>query len=135
MALDSLLRKGVALANRVTASLQVEVSHSAWIGSDSYDKPAFALPVPYDAIVERGKKAVRTTTGEEIVPRYVITFLRPIERNGTAGRDEPIDPRDLLTLPDGTSGKILQLPDGVLDPATNAPYATVVALGPEAVNG
>ena len=35
MALDDLVRSGVALANTLTSSLQVSVSHYRWAGQDN----------------------------------------------------------------------------------------------------
>jgi hypothetical protein len=129
MALDSLVRKGVALANKLTTSLQLEVSHEAWIADDGEGQPQYALPVPYTAIVEEGGKARRSPTGEVVYPQFSLTFLTPIEPNGASGRQEPIDPRDRLTLPDGRTGPILGAPSGVADPETNAAYAKEVAIG------
>jgi hypothetical protein len=128
MALDSILRSGVALANRMTGSLQAVVTHEAWTGTDTFNKPTYATAVSRPAIVDLNQRRSIERDGTVIVSRASITFLSPIAANGASGRREPIDPRDRLTLPDGTTGPILEVA-GAVDPTTGYPYAPTVALG------
>ena len=57
-----------------------------------------------------------------------LTFVRPIPDEGTAGRREPIDPRDKITLPDGTAGPIINT-GGLVSGGTGKPYMLEVWLG------
>ena len=57
-----------------------------------------------------------------------VTILQPITANGTSGRTEPVDPRDKVTLPDGTVGPILDVA-GLVNPDTGYPYMFEIWLG------
>lgn len=125
----------MALANTITAPLQVNVTFEAWVGSGDYGTDSlYAEPLALPAIVEMKQQLRRSYSGEEVQQRAVVTFLAPVRPNGAAGRREPIDPRDRITLPDGTTGPILDA-QGLADPATGAPYFQVVALGGTALVG
>jgi hypothetical protein len=128
MALDALIRSAVATANRATASLQATVTHEAWIASDSFGAPVFATAVQRQALVEYRQQLRRANDGQEVMQRARVTFVEPVSANGAADRREPIDPRDRIVLPDGTTGPILDVA-GMADPSTGAPYALEVALG------
>lgn len=128
MGLDGMVRSAVATAKSVAASLQVEVQHEAWIDDDSRGDAQFAAAVARPALVTMKQTRVTLPNGEVLESRAVVTFLEPVPANGAANRREPIDPRDRITLPDGTTGPILQV-SGPIDPATNAPYMVKVMLG------
>jgi hypothetical protein len=128
MGLDTLVRGTVATANRVTSSLQVTVMHRAWIGRDVNTKPRYGDPIARKALVERKQRWFRSPSGENVQSRTYIAFLEPIPANGADTRQEPIDGRDVLTLPDGTTGPILDV-SGFMDPGTGAPYYAEVYLG------
>jgi hypothetical protein len=70
----------------------------------------------------------RMANGQEVMQRATVTFIGPVTANGAVDRQEPIDPRDKITLPDGSTGSILSI-EGVADPSTSYPYMFVVALG------
>ena len=129
MALDTILRKGVALANTLTAALQDTVKHEAWIGHDGFAKPTYdPSSINRQAIVEMDQRLIRLADGQEVQQRARVTVIGPITGNGANGRKEPVDPRDRITLPDGTTGPILDV-KGVSDPSTGAPYAYTIILG------
>jgi hypothetical protein len=133
MGLDDIVRNAVATANSVTRTLQTTVTHRAWTGQDGYGKPTFASPVTRSAVVELTQALskpvlVRTSTGQEKAARAKVLFLTPIAANGASGRTEPIDPRDEITLPDGTTGPILSI-EGTVDPDTSRPFAAEVWIG------
>jgi hypothetical protein len=118
MGLDAIVRRAVAKANTITASLQVEVTHEARTGQDTYGAPTFAAAVARPAIVERKQKLIRDTNGQERLSQHKVTFLQPVT----------LDVRDRITLPDGTTGPILDIA-GLVDAGTNAPYYAEVLLG------
>jgi len=134
MALDAIIRSGLATIDKVFDSLQTKatpttVSHLAWIGNQEDGTASYAAPVPLKALVVYEEKEHSTPTGIETITSPVLIFPRAVPPNGTAGRKEPFDPRDIMTLPDGTTGQVSSTPSGVVDPSTNRPYMAVVRLG------
>lgn len=128
MSLDSIVRKGVALANRVTGPLQVNIVHEAWLsslpgGDYTYDTPTTRL-----AIVEYGIYLRTMSDGRQIQATAHVTFPYPLVANGAPGRDEPIDVRDRITLPRGGTSEIVDV-RGFVDARTLLPYMTEVWLG------
>lgn len=131
MGLGSILRSAVATAHRVTHGsdgVQTAVTFEAWTGLDGYGKPTFAVAKTLTAVVERQQRLIRTNTGQDLMSRMRVLVLDPPKAHGATGRTEPIDPRDRLTLPDGTTGLILDV-DGVIDPTTERPFAYEVWVG------
>jgi hypothetical protein len=128
MALADIVRSGVALANTLTASLQVSVQHKAWTGSDAYGAPTYADAIVRNGLLEAKTRVLRRPNGEEVLQQSQLTILEPVAANGAAGRAEPIDPRDRFVLPDGTEKAALDV-SGLADPSTGAPYGFEVALG------
>lgn len=128
MDLGSIFRSAVATADQVARSAQVAVSHEAWTGADNYSKPTYAAAVSRLAVVSMKQRMRRMPDGREVVQRAVVTFVGPVAANGAAGRREPVDPRDRITLPSGFTGPILDV-EGAVDPATGAPYTVKVTLG------
>lgn len=128
MSLRDIIKNAVAIADTVTAPLQVAVDHYAWTGSDDFSKPTYARPVSRLAVVEELQRYRRTETGQEIVQKASITFIRPISANGASQRREPIDPRDKIVLANGYTGPILNV-QGITDPGTDQPYMLEVILG------
>lgn len=120
MALDDLIRKGVALANSQTASLQVTVLHSHWDGVslDAYGNPAMGAPVARKALYERKQKLIRTLAGDEVMSQGYMAFLEPVT----------IHPNDVLMPPDGRTGPILNM-SGFVDAGTGQPFLQEVWLG------
>lgn len=128
MGFDRLIRRMVAVANNLTSSLQCDVSHYAWTGSDEFSKPTYATAVTRKAIVSYDQKEHRMSGGNEIVQKASIVFVGPISSNGASDRREPIDNRDKIVLPNGYTGPIIEI-IGVSDPSTGAPYALEVLMG------
>jgi hypothetical protein len=126
--LADIIRNAVAIADSATDTLQPKVRHAAWIGNDGEGGYQYASAVQRPALVERKQKLVRKADGEQVLSTHVVTFLRPIKKNGAAGRQEPIDPRDRITLPDGTTSNILSV-NAFVDKDTGAGYLHEVYLG------
>lgn len=124
MDLADVVRNAVALANRVTTSLQAEVTHEPWIGKDKYGKPLYDNPVRRLALIQKNTSNVG---GQQLVQGATITFIYPIDPNGANLRQEPIDPRDKITLPDGWTQPIASV-SGITDPLTGMPYLYEVTL-------
>jgi hypothetical protein len=129
MALDDVLRSGIATINKVTKSLQVNVQHRAWVKAKGDGEDKLDPPILRPAIVEYKRRMVRTATGDVVQQNASILFVELIEPNGAPGRREPIDPRDEITLPDGHCGPILMVVGPPTDPDTSRPYMLEVSLG------
>jgi hypothetical protein len=73
-----------------------------------------------------------TRSGTIVVPMANLIFLDlpMLKTTPNAGqtRQQPIDMRDIITLPNGDSAPVVDM-SGFGDPATNAPYAPTVTLG------
>lgn len=134
MSLATTLKKGVALANKLTKSLQVTVIHKRWTGIDSDGEDIVDSGVNLSALVEFKTKFLRRTGGQqyntagEEIQQAVITIIGPVTDFVAEGRTNPIDVRDQFILPDGSSGPVLHV-EGVVDPSTDSPYTYKVSLG------
>jgi len=131
MSLATLLQSGVKIANNLTASLQVKIKREAWIGSDQFGKKQYAAADYLDCIVDETLKEIQNTAGQTIAISATLTIVGDVLPNGAAGRREPIDPRDRITMPDGSIGPIVQSPFGsVINPLTGRGFVQVVMIGP-----
>lgn len=128
MGFDTLVRNGVALTKKLTASLQVVCTHEAWISRDVHAKPTYAAGVARSGVLEQKQVWVKTPTGNHIETRPTFLILEPISDNGALTRREPIDPRDRFTLPDGTKAFAVDV-EFIVDPSTGDPYAYQITLG------
>ncbi len=128
MSLAGTIRSAVATADKVTKSLQENVAHRAWVSADMMGKMTFDPPISRKAIVEQAIKERRLPDGRLVMTSAKITFLEVILPNGAAKRQEPVDPRDRITLADGTSGPILNI-TGLRDPEKSRPYLLEIWLG------
>jgi len=118
MGLDAVIRNAVALADKVTASLQVDVVHEPFDSVDSYNKPSYLDPVKRKAIVEHTTRVVHSIHGEELLATSKVTFLRNVV----------IRVRDRVTLPDG-SIVFVQATRMVVDPITKNGYVPEAWVG------
>jgi hypothetical protein len=119
MGYDTLVRSAVALASRVTTSLQATVTHTpATAALDSEGRAVPGTPVQRPAIVEYRQALVKQPDGTLIKSRATVTFLGPVA----------LTLLDTLVLPDGSTGALLAI-GGEVDPTTGAPYAPTVWLG------
>lgn len=128
MGVLDILRNGIALADSLTADLQDTVTHEAWTGQDFNGKPTYAVGITRAAIVERKQRLIKGIDGREVMSTHYVGFIRPISPNGAAGRQEPVDPRDRITLSNGSTGPIVSL-DGFMDRAFDRPMYTQIYLG------
>lgn len=119
-------------------SMKQDVTHTPWVGQDGKGGDHFGTPQTLRALVEfKGAGTVRVTpSGVTIVVMAELTFLDPIPETATEDpkfiREGPIDGRDKLTLPDGSTGIGVVISDsgsGFVDSGTGNPFATTVTLG------
>jgi hypothetical protein len=127
MSLLNVVRSAVKTADLATRPLQATVSYQRYTGQDAFGDPSFAASVSLLAIVDWRARQRRTATGVLTVSRAMVTFLDASAlAAATAGNG--IDDKDVLTLPDGTTGPILDL-GGFVDAGTGLPIATEAFLG------
>lgn len=142
--LAAIIRSGVSIADTITfgGGVQLWVVHEAWIsGGEMGD--VYADPVQIRAVVDRSnKQTMRGTT--MLFIGASLTFTTSPEHTLTSGdvavdtsqitppRTGPIDARDKITLPDGWTAQVVDIPEGVIDPGTGRGFAPVVFLGSEA---
>jgi hypothetical protein len=127
VSLLDVLRTGVKIADGVTKPLQATVTYERYIGENWQGSKTFAAPIPMKAIVDWKQKQVRTMSGILSVSRASVMFLS-IQAVVIATSGEGIDDSDKITLPDGTTGPILDM-SGFVDANTGHPIATEVYLG------
>lgn len=125
---SNFIRLGAKLADQFTRDGQSEVTHEAWIGQDKFGKETYAAPVTLRGAIDSRQRLIVTTGGKTITIMSTITFTQAIAPNGAAGRREPIDPRDRITLPNGFSGPIIDT-GAPIDPKTGMGYIQQVMLG------
>ena len=131
MGYEDLTRAGVALASSQFETMKVNVTHEAWIGQDGEGGDQFASPVTRRALVDLTKRQRMTGSGQLVMTFAAVTFLDPIaDTTPNAGqvRQQPIDPRDVITLPDGGTAPIVQA-GAFADSATERPFFQEVVLG------
>jgi len=119
----------VEAARASTESLQVNVVHEAWVGQDALGAPSpFASPILRKCFVQEGAFHVKRADGQIITTKARLGFVGPVEPNGAPGRQEPIDPRDVFTLPSGLKAKAVEVPGAMTNPLTGQPYVRTVWL-------
>lgn len=128
MAFDDIIRQGVALAHSLTTSLQANVVLHRWSQSSGFGEAVYAAPITVTALIEQKQRLHAMSSGQTILTRAKITILTPLAPLGASGRTEPIDVRDKLILPDGTTGPIVDV-EGLVDPDTNRPYLYEIWMG------
>lgn len=128
--LADIIRGIVGVADTVTRSAQVDVIHQQWASQDTMGKVTFSPPagVIRKAVVERKTRLVKKANAQDIEAKHYVLFVHPIPPLGAAGRQEPVDERDQITLPGGLTGPIAEINE-VLDPATGRGYVTEVWMG------
>lgn len=127
MSLLDVLRSGVRIADGVTKPLQAIVTLERYSGEDSYGTKTYTGVVKLRAIVDWKQKQVRTQTGILSVSRASVMFIDAAALK-KATNNEGIDDNDRITLPDGTTGPILDM-SGFIDAGTKLPLATEVYIG------
>ena len=132
MSLLNTLRSAVKIADKVTKSVQAEVQFRHYLGADDYGAKSYTPAVGQPALLLRAvvdwkQKQVRTQAGILSVSRASVTFL-DVNAVAAATNNEGIDDHDIIILPDGTTGPILDMA-GFIDAGTGQPLATEIFLG------
>ena len=119
MALDTVVRSAVGVANSVTGALQVDVTHLTGQTVDKYNKRTGGTTTTRQAIVDYKVRKIRLRDGTEHLSRADVFFIGNVTVLVT----------DVITLPDGTTGPILDI-GGLADPENAGDrFYTSVMLG------
>jgi hypothetical protein len=132
MSLLDVLRSAVVIADQQTKAIQATVKYRHYVSSSDegdaiYNPPVGQPELELKAIVDWKQKMLRTMEGEQSVSRAVVTFL-DVNAVAAATNNEGFDDNDIIILPDGTTGPILDM-SGFIDAGTGQPLATEVFLG------
>ena len=128
MSFATSLRSGLKIIANQTRTVQGIVKHYAWTGQDQFGNESYAYPVDRKAIITERIQDRPGQSGQVTRTTAHLLFLDPIEPNGTPGRLEPIDTRDKIVLPDGSSNPIVET-NGLVDPDTTRPFFMEIWLG------
>lgn len=114
-------------------TMKMDITFKAWIGQSGSGKPEYATPRTIRGLVDfAGRGAMRyTSAGVLIMQLCVIQFVDIIgdtTPNTGQDRSQPVDGRDILTLPDGSTAPVADT-GGFGDSGTGQPFALSVTLG------
>lgn len=112
-------------------SMKLNVTFLAWTGQDGHGTPTYAAPRTLRALVDLTKQRKYTPSGVLVMTFATLTFLDPIEDTTPTSpwvREQPIDPRDVLTLPDGGTAPIVHT-GGFADSQTGRGFVQDTILG------
>jgi hypothetical protein len=130
MGFEKTLRAGIKTAQKLLNSMEVDIYIQPWISQTANGTVTYGAKKKVRVLWD---KTVRTVyaDGREIVGQGTMQILTTMKANGAAGRQEPVDTRDLLVVVDsGAMIPILHV-DGAIDPGTMMPYAPELFLGTE----
>lgn len=129
----NVLEAGIKVLDSLIPGVKTTFLLEQFTGVDANGDETYAAPIDdIDAVVDYTNK-VTLRNGQMVSISATLTILKPIPFNNTLTdppRRNPIDPRDRITLPDGTTGKILSVPGAVNNPSTGTGFIQVVEIGP-----
>jgi hypothetical protein len=132
-ALADLIRDGIALAHSLTDTLQSSIELHQWVGSDANGKERYATPpLTLSAVVDHESSVVKTADGQDVKAATYVLILQlvpsAVEVDSDNPRRNPVDERDKIILPDGSTGPILKV-KGFVDSETNLRFYSEIWLG------
>lgn len=129
MSLLDTLRGAVKTIDKVTKDIQPFVTFNKGVASnDGFGTITYPTSVQLQAIVDWKQKQVRTLSGILSVSRASVMFTDVAALAAATGGEGIDDALDVIILPDGTTGPILDM-SGFIDAGTDQPLATEVWLG------
>lgn len=129
--LSRIVSGAVKTASKLTVSLQADVTWKAWTGNDQRGKNTYSTHTIKALVEQEVKTQIDQSTGKAIETQAKITILDPLPVvSALPGftRINPIDNRDMLILPDGTTGPAYR-PGGFVNPDTDKPFLMEVWMG------
>lgn len=131
MSLLNVFQSSVKVMSKIFDSVKGDVVFRAWVGQTGGGEDKFADPVTLRGVIAVNQEVTRTSEGQLAVTLATIEFLDPIPDTAPMPgqeRKQPIDPRDSLVLPDGSTAPIIKV-GGPLDPSTSRGFVQAVTLG------
>lgn len=133
MSIPSELRDGIAIIKGEFIDLMDHVTIRRWLAQDKYGKGIFTAPETFEAIIDLRQQDRPGASGQITRTSALVTILEEIAPINSAGRQNPIDPRDIIVLPDNTTAPIVET-QGLWDGETNRPFYTDIWLGARRLN-
>jgi len=127
MSLLTILRSGVKTIDKIVKPLEPFVTYERFTPDPTTYGSNFLPAIQLRAIVDWKQAQVRTQSGVLTVSRAMVMFL-DIKALVAATAGQGISENDRITLPDGTTGPILDMA-GFIDAGTGHPIETEVFLG------
>lgn len=131
MSLRDIVSLAVDTADAITGGeqgVQSWVTYERYVQStDGYGGGTYASPVRLRAVVDWKQRQLRTMAGVLSVSRASVMFLNRAALKAATG-GQGISDEDRITLPDGTTGPILDMA-GFIDPKTGQPFTNEVFIG------
>lgn len=128
----NILETGIKIVDRAIPGLKATCTLRQFTGSDANGDFTYADPITFKAIVDYTNKV--TLRNAQIVSiSATLTVLETVPFNNTLTdppRRNPIDPRDEITLPDGTIGPIISVPGSIHNPRTSTGFIQDIEIGP-----
>lgn len=127
-----ILQAGISIADSLTKGAQSSITLRQASGSGPSGDLTYDDPIQLKAVVDYTSK-VTIRNAEIIHISATVTILEPVPVNGAIldpPRTEPIDTRDKITLPDGSTGLVKSVPGSVNNPNTGTGFIQVIEIGP-----
>ena len=107
MALADLVRNGIALAKGILddGQLLATITVEPFASQNDYGEATYGAPVSYQALVSNADDQNTNAQGVTLVARCSVLIFE----------DVAISPRDRVTLPDGSTGPIVRVDEGLVD--------------------
>ncbi len=129
----SLISDLIEVANEIVGDFDLlsPIIHLVYIPSTQSETGGkhYAQPVTLHGVIDSRQRLIVDARGNTVTVMSTITFLEVITPNGSPGRREPIDPNDILILPDGFTGPIIDTPGSTVDPETGTGFINTIMLG------
>lgn len=131
MALADIVRGQIANLSNIVQSFKGTTQYSAWVGQNGAGGDEYATAIPVEAIISLKKEQRFTPSGAPVMTVATLLILDPMADtapNTGQTRQQPVDPRDVFVLPDGSTAPIIES-SGLMDPATSRGFTGKVVLG------
>jgi len=129
MALDTIIRNAVSTIDGITKSVQTTIVLTRWKSQSFSGEAEYAAPITLKAIVDYKQEQRQSPSGQTRVSKAYIIITSPLSPLGSSpNRSEPLDERDIVTLPNMNTGPILETA-GIVDSKTGLPYMHEIWLG------
>lgn len=131
MGIRNALVSGIKIADKVTKDVQGSVTVTPWVGDDGKGTDDYGTPFTVRCVISQKAQLRVSPTGQNYMTFATLTvleFVADTAPNSGKDRQQPIDTRDIIVLPDGGTAPVIEVA-GVNDPKTSRPFTLRVILG------